>query len=162
MRNRTGEAGSRGRWIVGVILIVVGGAAALWTWNRTEEPAPAVAAREEVAPTPEAPGLVEVTAAVAITRQRPRGLEVVGSLAADEEVVIGAQVPGELAALRVDFGTFVTAGQEIAQIDQRDARLRIEQAEAGLRQTMARLGMKEGDSFEAKQNAEVRVAQGSL
>lgn len=162
MRNRMGEAGSRGRWIVGVILIVVGGAAAFWTWNRTEEPAPAVAAREEVAPTPEAPGLVEVTAAVAITRQRPRGLEVVGSLAADEEVVIGAQVPGELAALRVDFGSFVTAGQEIAQIDQRDARLRIEQAEAGLRQTMARLGMKEGDSFEAKQNAEVRVAQGSL
>jgi membrane fusion protein (multidrug efflux system) len=164
MRKRIGEAGSRGRWIVGMALIVVGGVAAIWTWNRTEEPAPGVAAREEVAPTPtpEVSAAVEVTSAVAITRQRPRGLEVVGSLAADEEVVIGAQVPGELTALRVDFGSFVTAGQEIAQIDQRDARLRIEQAEAGLRQTMARLGMKEGDSFEAKQNAEVKVAQGAL
>jgi len=162
MRNRTGEAGIRGRWMVGVVLIVAGGLAALWTWNRTEEPAPAVAAREQAAPALTPVGPLEVSSAVAITRQRPRGLEVVGSLAADEEVVIGAQVAGELAALRVDFGSFVTAGQEIAQIDQRDARLRIEQAEAGLRQTMARLGMKEGDSFDARQNAEVKVAQGSL
>jgi len=108
------------------------------------------------------PAVIDVTSAAAITRNLERGLEVVGSLAADEEVVIGAQAAGELAQLNVDFGGFVTAGQVIAQIDQRDAKLRIEQAEAALRQTMARLGMKEGEKFDPRQNADVKVAQGAL
>ena len=110
----------------------------------------------------ETPETIDVTSAAAVTRNLERGLEVVGSMMADEEVLIGAQAAGELAQLNVDFGSFVTAGQVIAQIDQRDAKLRIEQSEAALRQTMARLGMKDGEKFEARQNAEVRIAQGAL
>lgn len=105
---------------------------------------------------------VDVATASAITRSLQRGVEVVGSLAADEEVVVSAQAPGELAQLNVDFGGFVTRGQIIAQIDQRDAKLKVEQAEATLKQTMARLGMTEGEKFDPNRTADVRVAKAQL
>lgn len=105
---------------------------------------------------------LEVDTAFAINRNVKRGVEVVGSLAADEEVIVGAQAAGELAQLNVDFGSYVKQGQIIAVIDQRDAKLKVEQAEATLKQTMARLGMKEGEKFDAHQNADVRVAKASL
>jgi multidrug efflux pump subunit AcrA (membrane-fusion protein) len=125
---------------------------------------PAGEARAESKPsasaTPTPP--LEVSTAAAITRGLQRGVEVVGSLAADEEVVVSAQAPGELAALNVDFGSFVAQGQVIAEIDQRDAKLKVEQAEAALKQTMARLGMKEGERFDPNQNADVKVAKAQL
>ena len=105
---------------------------------------------------------VDVATAAAITRNLQHGVEVVGSLAADEEVVVSAQAPGELAQLNVDFGGFVARGQIIAQIDQRDAKLKIEQAEATLKQTIARLGMNEKEKFDSSQNADVRVAKAQL
>ncbi|MBL8189134.1 MAG: efflux RND transporter periplasmic adaptor subunit [Acidobacteria bacterium] len=120
---------------------------------------PEATANAAVAATPEA---VDVTTTAAITRSLQRTVEVVGSLAADEEVVIAAQAAGELSQLNVDFGSYVTQGQVIALIDQRDAKLKVEQAEAALKQTMARLGMKEGEKFDFNQNAEVRQAKAQL
>lgn len=105
---------------------------------------------------------IEVATAAAITCNLRRGVEVVGSLAADEEVTISAQVAGELEQLNVDFGSYVTQGQVIAVIDQRDASLNFEQAEAVLKQTTARLGMKEGEKFDPQQAADVKVAKASL
>ena len=89
-------------------------------------------------------------------------MEVVGSLAADEEVVVSAQVAGELSSLSVDFGSFVRQGQTIAQLDQRSAQLKVDQAQAAINQTLARLGMKEGDRFDPQKNADVRVAKSQL
>lgn len=124
---------------------------------------PEATANAAAAATPEA---VDVTTAAAITRSLQRTVEVVGSLAADEEVVIAAQAAGELSQLNVDFGSYVTQGQVIAVIDQRDAKLKVEQAEAALKQTMARLGMpsdlKAGERFDSNQNAEVRQAKAQL
>jgi len=117
------------------------------------------AARAAASPTPQT---VEVTTAAAINRGLQRDVEVVGSLAADEEVVVSAQAAGELSQLNVDFGSFVTQGQVIAVIDQRDAKLKVEQAEATLKQTLARLGMKEGGKFDPQQNADVKVVKTSL
>ncbi|MGH9766688.1 MAG: efflux RND transporter periplasmic adaptor subunit [Blastocatellia bacterium] len=108
------------------------------------------------------PTPVDVTTAPAITRNLQRDVEVVGSFAADEEVVVSAQAAGELSQINVDFGSYVSQGQIIATIDQRDAKLKVEQAEAALKQTMARLGMKEGESFDTNQNAEVRVVKSQL
>jgi RND family efflux transporter MFP subunit len=105
---------------------------------------------------------VDVTTAAAITRSLQRGVEVVGSLAADEEVVVSAQAPGELAQLNVDFGGYVARGQIIALIDSRDAKLKVEQAEATLKQTMARLGMKQGEKFDPVRTPDVRVAKAQL
>jgi RND family efflux transporter MFP subunit len=109
-----------------------------------------------------APTPVDVATASAITRNLQRDVEAVGSFAADEEVVVSAQAAGELSQLNVDFGGYVSQGQVIATIDQRDAKLKVEQAEATLKQTMARLGMKEGESFDSNQNADVRVAKSQL
>ena len=158
------ETGGRSRMVV-IGIVVVGVALLLWFYLRPHEKESPVAAKAGAVPAAaklETPETIDVTSAAAVTRNLERGLEVVGSMMADEEVLIGAQAAGELAQLNVDFGSFVTAGQVIAQIDQRDAKLRIEQSEAALRQTMARLGMKDGEKFEARQNAEVRIAQGAL
>jgi RND family efflux transporter MFP subunit len=108
------------------------------------------------------PAPVDVSTATAITRNLQRDVEVVGSFAADEEVIVSAQAAGELSRINVDFGGYVSQGQVIAMIDQRDAELKVDQAEATLKQTMARLGMKEGESFEPNRNAEVRVAKSQL
>ena len=126
------------------------------------QPSPEAKAQAKAtdSPTPAPP--VDVTTAAAITRSVERGVEVVGSLAADEEVIVSAQAPGELAQLNVVFGGYVTRGQIIALIDQRDAKLKVEQAEATLKQTMARLGMNEGEKFDPNRNADVRVAKAQL
>jgi RND family efflux transporter MFP subunit len=108
------------------------------------------------------PTSVDVATAPALTRNLQRDVEVVGSFAADEEVVVSAQAAGELSQLNVDFGGYVSQGQVIATIDQRDAKLKVEQAEATLKQTLARLGMKEGEKFDSNQNADVRVAKSQL
>jgi RND family efflux transporter MFP subunit len=109
-----------------------------------------------------APTPIDVTTAPAITRNVQRDVEVVGSFAADEEVVVSAQAAGELSQINVDFGSYVSQGQVLATIDQRDAKLKVEQAEATLKQTLARLGMKEGEKFDPNQNADVRVAKSQL
>ncbi|HEX2488656.1 MAG TPA: efflux RND transporter periplasmic adaptor subunit [Blastocatellia bacterium] len=108
------------------------------------------------------PPPVDVATAPAITRNLQRDVEVVGSFAADEEVAVSAQAAGELSQLNVDFGGYVSQGQVIATIDQRDAKLKVEQAEATLKQTLARLGMKEGENFDSNRNADVRVAKSQL
>jgi RND family efflux transporter MFP subunit len=105
---------------------------------------------------------VDTTTAAAITRGLQRGVEVVGSLVADEEVVVSAQAPGELAELSIDFGAYVGRGQIIARIDPRDANLKVQQAEAALKQTLARLGMNDGERFDPDRNADVRVAKAQL
>jgi len=126
------------------------------------QPSPEAKAEAKANGSLPAPPPVDVATAAAITRSLQRGVELVGSLLADEEVVVSAQAPGELAQLNVDFGGYVARGQIIAQIDQRDSKLRVEQAEASLKQTMARLGMKEGERFDPDRSADVRVAKAQL
>src|SRR5262245_24767570 len=108
------------------------------------------------------PAPVDVSTTPAITRNLQRDVQVVGTFTADEEVVVAAQAAGELSQINVDFGSYVSQGQIIATIDQRDATLKVEQAEATLKQTMARLGMKEGERFDSNHNADVRVAKSQL
>jgi RND family efflux transporter MFP subunit len=158
---RRARRGRRMRLVIIILMLAALPAIYIaFTRNRTQQANLAVEAGLAATATP--PASIEVTTAAAITRSLQRGVEVVGSLAADEEVVVAAQVAGELAQLNVDFGSFVSEGQVIAVIDQRDANLKVEQAEAALKQTMARLGMKEGEKYDPLQNADVRVAQASL
>ncbi len=163
--NEISQAGpgqwNRGRllMVLGVIVVLVAAIVGLMKW-RNAEPAAANAVVEATVEPP-----VDVMTAAAITRGLQRSVEAVGSLAADEEVIVAAQVAGELSQLSVDFGSYVTQGQVIAVIDQRDAKLKVEQAEATLKQTMARLGMsgmKEGERYDPEQNADVKVAKAAL
>jgi len=151
---------SRGRWVMLFLLLLVLVAVIAAVARARRQTAPATPAETKAAAAMPQP--IEVTTAPAITRNLQRSVEVVGSLAADEEVVVSSQAAGELASLNVDFGSYVQQGQVIAQIDQRDAKLKIAQAEATLKQTEARLGMKSGERFTADQNADVRQAKASL
>src|SRR5262245_49130599 len=62
-----------------------------------------------------------------------------GSLSAHEQAILSTKVPGRLESLAVDLGAIVRKGEPIAQIDQRDYRLTIQQAEALLAQARVRL-----------------------
>lgn len=145
--------------LLALILLLSLTAACSRSGSQGQEGTANAAVKPTATPTP-AP--VEVSTASVLSRGLQRSVDVVGSLAADEEVVVAAQAAGELSQLTVDFGSFVKQGQIIAQIDQRDAKLKVEQAEAALKQTLARLGMKEGERFDPQQAADVKVAKVAL
>lgn len=95
----------------------------------------------------------------------PRTVTVAGTLAADEEVIASFKVAGRISELGIDLGTPVRKGQAIARLDPTDFLLRIEQAEASLRQTRARLGLSpEGsdDRVDPEKTAPVREARAVL
>jgi len=88
-----------------------------------------------------------------------------GALAAEDQTVLGAKVPGRLAEITVDLGSRVRKGDTVARIDASDYRLRLEQAQAGLQQARARLGLPtEGasDHFTPEDTALVRQARAVL
>jgi RND family efflux transporter MFP subunit len=155
-QNSIQEKGSKSLFFAALV-VAAALAAACANSQAKDEAKTASDSQPAASPTP-----VDVAAAPAVTRNLQRDVEVVGSFAADEEVVVSAQAAGELSQLNVDFGGYVSQGQVIATIDQRDAKLKIEQAEATLKQTLARLGMKEGEKFDSNQNADVRVAKSQL
>ena len=155
--------GNRGRLILLLAIIILLSVVVVGVMRFRNQKAAASNAGAMPAATVEAP--VSVSTAAAVSRGLQRSVEAVGSLAADEEVIVAAQVAGELSQLNVDFGSYVAQGQIIAVIDQRDAKLKVEQAEATLRQTMARLGMsgqKEGEVYNPEQNSDVKVAKAAL
>jgi RND family efflux transporter MFP subunit len=95
----------------------------------------------------------------------PRTVTVTGSLAADEEVIASFKVAGRISELAVDLGSTVHKNQIIAKLDPTDFLLRIEQADASLRQTRARLGLSpEGsdDRVDPEKTAPVREARAVL
>lgn len=79
----------------------------------------------------------------------PRTVTVTGTLAADEEVVAGFKVAGRVSEIAVDLGSPVRKGQVLARLDPTDFRLRVEQAEAALRQVRAGLGLPRDGSAES-------------
>lgn len=111
----------------------------------------------------------EVSVAQATERDVPSFLEVTGSLAAHETSEVAPEVSGQVIATPVDVGAFVGANSVIARLDDRDAQLRLQQAQSGvaqaqadLRQTQARLGLAAGDRFEASSIPEARAARAAL
>ncbi|MFA6148576.1 MAG: efflux RND transporter periplasmic adaptor subunit [bacterium] len=107
----------------------------------------------------------QVRVVVAPVERFPRTVTVTGTLAADEEVVAGFKVPGRVSELPVDLGSPVRKGQVLARLDPTDFRLRVEQAEASLRQVRASLGLPaEGTEERAdpEKTASVREARAVL
>ncbi|HYR78256.1 MAG TPA: efflux RND transporter periplasmic adaptor subunit [Pyrinomonadaceae bacterium] len=88
-----------------------------------------------------------------------------GTLAAFDQATISVKVPGRLQTISVDLGSIVRKGQAIAQLEQTDYKLRVQQAEAGLAQARARLGLSPdgaNDSVTAEQTGTVRQAKAVL
>ena len=95
----------------------------------------------------------------------PRTVTVTGTLAADEEVVAGFKVAGRVSEIAVDLGSPVRKGQILARLDPTDFLLRVEQAEAALRQVRAGLGLpRDGSvgSVDPEKTALVREARAVL
>jgi RND family efflux transporter MFP subunit len=89
-------------------------------------------------------------------------VQVTGTLAAQDQATVSVKVPGRLRALPVDLGSVVRKGQQIAQVEQQDYQLRVQQSEAALGQARARLGLAPDGSDEKvdlEQTGTVRQAR---
>jgi multidrug efflux pump subunit AcrA (membrane-fusion protein) len=115
------------------------------------------------------PQLVDVTVAPAVSRQLPRFFEATGSFAGDEQTDVAPAVGGKVVNVGFDLGSFVQKGQLLVQLDDRDARLRLEQSQAQVEQQQAtvkqaeeKLGLKPGQAFDPQRVAEVASARLAL
>ncbi len=141
--------------------------AAVWTlWagcGRGREAAPAEADRSAI---PDPSRVIPVAAAAATARMVPLTLAATGSFRSPWVSEVAPAVAGRVARTPVDVGDFVRAGDVLVQLDDRDARLRLEQAqaaerraEATLQEARTRLGLTPGASFNPANVPEVRAAR---
>ncbi|HEX8722930.1 MAG TPA: efflux RND transporter periplasmic adaptor subunit [Pyrinomonadaceae bacterium] len=119
--------------------------------------------------TAEAAPPVAVTTARAEARDVPSYIQATGSLVAEETSDVASQASGQVVSTPVNVGAFVRQGAVIARLNDRDARLRLQQAQAGVQQSIAavrqaeaRLGLQPGGNFQASAIPEVRAAGSNL
>ncbi|HXU09250.1 MAG TPA: efflux RND transporter periplasmic adaptor subunit, partial [Blastocatellia bacterium] len=105
---------------------------------------------------------IQVSTAPVVERSTNRGVEVVGSLEAQDEVTISSQASGNLESISVDLGSPVSRGQVIARIDQRELKLKRDQAEAALHQAEAKLGITRDGKIDPQKQPDVRQAVAGL
>jgi RND family efflux transporter MFP subunit len=108
---------------------------------------------------------IKVTQAKAESRQIPSVIQATGSLVAQETSDVAPKVAGKVVNVSANVGQFITQGNVIAKIDDKDALLRlaeakagVTQAQSGVRQAEARLGLTPNGSFTASTIPEVRAA----
>lgn len=106
-----------------------------------------------------------ITVAKSESRDIASVIQATGSLTAEESSDIAPKTAGKIANISVNVGQFVSSGAVIARIDDRDARLQLASAIAGVKraqasvlQAEARLGLGGGSSFNASTIPEVRAA----
>jgi RND family efflux transporter MFP subunit len=88
-----------------------------------------------------------------------------GTLNAYDHMTISVKVPGRLQTISVDLGSVVRKGQVVAQLEQQDYNLRVQQSEAALAQARARLGLSPDgadDRVSAEETGTVRQAKAVL
>ncbi len=108
---------------------------------------------------------VSVTVGKSVAREVPAYIEATGSLSADETSDVAPKVAGKVTNVYANVGEFVGSGKIIAKIDDKDARLRlaeaeanVKQAQAAVRQAEARLGLTPNGKFNSSAIPEVRQA----
>jgi multidrug efflux pump subunit AcrA (membrane-fusion protein) len=102
----------------------------------------------------------------AVSRSVAAAVQVTGSFVAKEASDVAPQAAGRVIETPVEVGDFVKQGQLIARLDDRDVKLRLEQAqatqeqaEASLRQAQSRIGLGVGQTFDASLVPEVLSAK---
>ena len=108
---------------------------------------------------------VTVTTAKSESRDMPAYIQATGTLVADETSSVAPKVAGKVVNVGVNVGQFISQGTLIAKIDDRNARLELAQAQAGVkqaqaavRQAEARIGLGPNGTFNASAVPEVRAA----
>jgi len=130
-----------------------------------------------------APTIVDVTTAQAIVQNIPTYFEATGTLASDAQTDVAPAVGGKIVQVNFDIGSYVQKGSVLVQLNDRDARIRLEQANAqveqanaqvrnaqanvdqaiaSLRQTQARLNVKDGETFNIETFSQVRSINAQL
>jgi multidrug resistance efflux pump len=129
------------------------------------------------------PSIVQVTTTTAVVRQIPTYFESTGNLASDAQTDVAPAVGGKIVEVNFDIGSYVSKGAVLVRLDDRDARIRLEQAQAqveqqrkavgqaeanveqaiaGLRQTQARLGVGDGEIFKIADFSQVKSITAQL
>lgn len=122
------------------------------------------------------PTIVDVTTAQAVTRQIPTYFEATGNLAGDAQTDVAPAIGGKIVEVNFDVGSYVEKGSVLVRLDDRDAKLRLEQAEAqvvqqrrafdtataALRQAQVRLGLKDGETFDIETFSQVKSTRANL
>jgi len=108
---------------------------------------------------------ISVTVGKTESRPVPAVIAATGTLVADETSDIAPKAAGKVADVSVNVGQFVTQGTVIAKLDDRDAKLEIATAQAGVKQAIAavrqaeaKLGLGPNGKFNASSIPEVRSA----
>jgi multidrug efflux pump subunit AcrA (membrane-fusion protein) len=115
---------------------------------------------------PAQPVAIEVTTATAISRELPQFFEATGSLTGDEQTDVAPSIAGKVVSINVDLGSYVKRGQTIVRLDDVDAKLRVQQAQAqvdqtkaALRQAEEKVGIRPGQSFDINKLPDVANAR---
>ncbi|MBK8305421.1 MAG: efflux RND transporter periplasmic adaptor subunit [Pyrinomonadaceae bacterium] len=122
------------------------------------------------------PTIVDVTSTQAVVKPIPTYFEATGNLAGDGQSDVAPTVAGKIVEVNFDVGSFVEKGSVLVRLDDRDARIRIEQAQAqveqqrkavdqsiaALRQAQIRLGIKDGESFDIATFSQVKSVTAQL
>lgn len=129
------------------------------------------------------PAVVDVTTEAAIIKPIPTYVEATGTLASDASTDVAPSVSGKIVEVNFDIGSYVNQGDVLVRLDPRDAQIRVEQARAqveqqrqavnqanaaadqalaNLRQTQARLGIGDGQTFQIKDFSQVKSVTAQL
>ena len=107
-----------------------------------------------------------IRTAKAETRAISASVQATGSFVAKESSDVAPLAAGRVSETPVDVGAFVQQGQVIARLEDQDLKLRLEQAiaaeqqaEAALRQAQSRIGLGQGEQFNAGNVPEVLSAK---
>lgn len=126
------------------------------------EPEAAVSASETKAGS----ATLTVNTVRASVREVSASVQATGGFAAEESSNVAPDSPGIVTSTLVNVGDFVQARQVIARLDDRDAKLRLEQvvaqqqqAEASVRQAQSRIGLGQNQSFDPNTVPEVLAAR---
>jgi len=129
------------------------------------------------------PTIVDITTAQAVIKPIPTYIEATGNLASDAQTDVAPAVAGKIVEVNFDIGSYVSQGDVLVRLDSRDAAIRVEQAQAQveqqrkavgqaeanvdqaiatLRQTQARLGVADGQTFQIKDFSQVKSITAQL
>ena len=122
-------------------------------------PASAEHARDAASP-------VQVPVAMAVTQHVAAFVQATGSLTGTETSDVASQASGQVVATPVNVGAFVAQGSVLARLDEREAQLRLQraqaaeqQATASLAQARARVGAGANGKFDPANTPEVQAAR---
>ena len=122
------------------------------------------------------PITVDITTVQAVVKPIPTYFEATGNLVGDAQTDVAPAVGGKIVGVNFDVGSYVQKGSVLVRLDDRDARIKIEQAEAqaeqqkkavaqsvaALRQAQIRLGVKDGESFDIETFSQVKSTRANL